>query len=144
MTTSHQNKRHEKPHASITREEINQGKSMAILAYILAPIPYFAEKKNKFVRFHAVQGMNILIVAVAYWLIQYFILGIVSNISVGSCAAGNIVSCYGSFGVVGVFSFIFSLIGLAIFALDIVGLVYAAQGLTKEVPILGKIKIIKK
>ena len=33
-------------------------KSMAILSYIIPLIPYFVEKKDKFVRFHAVQGMN--------------------------------------------------------------------------------------
>ena len=43
------------------KKEIENGKVMAILAYlgILCLIPYFAEKDNKYVRFHAIQGLNL-------------------------------------------------------------------------------------
>ena len=41
---------------------------MGIIAYfsLLALIPYFCEKKNKFVVYHAKQGMNLLIFETAY------------------------------------------------------------------------------
>ena len=50
--------------ADYSKEEIDNGKLMALLSYIgiLALIPYFAEKENKYVRFHAIQGLNLLIV----------------------------------------------------------------------------------
>jgi len=50
--------------ADYSKEEIENGKLMALLSYIgiLALIPYFAEKENKYVRFHAIQGLNLLII----------------------------------------------------------------------------------
>ena len=48
---------------SFNKKDIDSGKGMAILSYIgiLALIPFLAEKKNKFVIYHAKQGMNLFI-----------------------------------------------------------------------------------
>jgi len=130
------------------KKEIEDGKAMAIIAYILAPIPYFAEKKNKFVRYHAVQGMNIFIIAVAYGIVAGIINSIVWNATAGNCVnsifSGSYVGCTSGWGMAATVGWILGLIGLIIGILDIIGLVYAAQGQKKEVPILGKVKIIKK
>ena len=128
----------------VTKQDIETGKGMAILAYIIALIPYFVEKKNKFVRFHAVQGMNILIVAVAYSIVVSIINSIVWSATVGSCISSWGATCGGGFGISGIVSTILWLGSLVIFVVSILGIVYAAQGEMKEVPILGKIKIIKK
>ena len=50
--------------AEYKKEDIEKGKLMAVLSYIgiLVVIPYFAEKENKFVRFHAIQGLNLLLI----------------------------------------------------------------------------------
>ncbi|GHU07970.1 hypothetical protein FACS189431_3380 [Alphaproteobacteria bacterium] len=118
-------------------KEIEAGKGMAILSYIIALIPYFAEKNNKFARYHAVQGMNILIVAAGYGIIVTILTSILSGIALSTYNLGML-------GFVGVLSLILSLGYALIGILDLIGLIYAATGKAQEVPILGKIKIIKK
>lgn len=137
MSTGH----HEKHHP--TKQEIEQGKAMAILAYIIAIIPYFAEKKNKFVRFHAIQGMNILIISIAWFVIQSIVIGVISAIFSVPCAIGGF-GCIGNNAFVILLSGAFNLVSLFILALDVVGLIYAASGQMQEVPIIGKFKIIRK
>jgi len=138
-----------------SKNEAEDGKAMAILAYIgiLALIPFFAEKKNKFVRYHAVAGMNLLLIWIAYSIIYGIVMGIVSAATVGSCVnsvytagyyGGYGASCAAGFGAIGVVGLIFGLIGLFFFVLAIMGIVNAATGKTKELPVIGKLKIFKK
>ena len=131
------------------KKEAETGKAMAILSYItiLALIPYFAEKKNKFVRFHAVQGMNLLLIWVAYAIINGVVTAIVTSASVGNCISsyyGYYGSCAANLGAISAVSIIFGIIGALIGVVAIIGLVNAATGKMKAVLILGKIKIIKK
>ena len=39
-------------------EEITDGKDMGVLCYIFPLIPYFLNKKNLFVKYHSIIGMN--------------------------------------------------------------------------------------
>jgi len=135
--------------AGFDKKEAESGKAMAILSYLafLALIPYFAEKKNKFVRFHAVQGMNLLLIWVAYVIINAIVSAIVTAATVGNCVNsyyGYYGNCAAGFGAIGIVSIIFGIIGAAIGVVAIIGIVNAVTGKMKEVPILGKIKIIKK
>ena len=128
-----------------TKEEIREGKGLAIVAYIIALIPFFAgDKKNHFIRFHAVQGMNIFITTLILWAISWIVNGVVGAIAIGSAFSLNAGGALGSLGILAIVNFIFGIAFLIVGVLDIVGLVYAAQGLTKEVPIFNKIKFIKK
>ena len=135
------------------KQEIEQGKGMAILSYfgVLALIPYFAEKKNKFVRFHAIEGMNLLIL-VAGWSI---VVGILNSIIYGALTRGcfNWASYWltgqgvGGIckpGLAGFISFVLWLPAMLAGVLAIIGIVNAANGKKKELPIIGKFKIIKK
>ena len=131
------------------KKEAEAGKVMAILAYIgiLALIPYFAEKNNKFVRFHAVAGMNLLLIWIAYAIISGIVSAIVSSVAVSNCVNSYYYyggSCAAGFGATGVVSLIFGIIAILIGILAILGIVNAATGKTKELPIIGKLKIIKK
>ena len=128
------------------QKEIEEGKGMAVVAYIIALIPYFAgDKKNKFVRYHAIQGMNLMLIAIGYSIVAGILAGIVYSIMYGNCT--NIYSILqggcnpGSFGLI---AFIIWLPAMAIGVIDIIGIVNAVNGKEKEVPILGKVKIIKK
>jgi len=128
-----------------SKKEIEDGKAMAIIAYILAPIPYFAEKKNKFVRYHAIQGMNIFIIAVAYTIVASIINNIVWNATIGSCLR-SILSGPWHACTSGIDSFIRSvlgLVGLGIGVIAIIGIINVVNGKKKAVPFLGKVKIIK-
>ena len=105
-----------------TQSEVDSGKVMAILSYfgLLVLIPYFSEKNNSFVVFHAKQGLNLLILEV----IAVF--------------ATSFISSFIYF-----FSYVSTLVSLAAFVLSIIGIVYAAQGEKKELPVVSQIKIIK-
>jgi len=109
-----------------SQEDISKNKGMAVLAYIsiLVLIPIFAAKDSKFARFHANQGLILLIVSIAISLISK-IIGIFNFWIVGT-----------------LFSIAFALIDLLIFALAIIGIVNAAQGKAKELPIVGKFRIL--
>ena len=108
------------------KKDIESGKVMAILAYIgiLCLIPYFAEKNNKFVVYHAKQGLNLFIIEII------------------ATAAVSMLSIVLFF-----LFFVGGLIGLAVsagsFALSIIGIVNVCNGKAKELPIINKFKIIK-
>lgn len=90
--------------------------TMAVLSYFLFFIPLIAAKDSKLAMFHANQSLVLLI----GWVISMFI------------------------GVVPVLGWIASpLLGLALFILWIIGIVNAAQGQMKELPVIGTIKILK-
>ena len=110
-----------------SKSEAENGKGMAILAYIgiLALIPFFAEKNNKFVVFHAKQGMNLLIIEVAAMVISAILSAILTWRLFFLSSLINLA--------VWVFTFVFSIIGI----------INACNGETKELPIIGGIKIIK-
>lgn len=96
-----------------TQPKKNTG--MAIVAYILFFVPLLTDAKNDpFVKYHVKQGLVVFICGV-----------IVSIIS-------RILPWY--FG----FVIIHSLLSLAIFILVVIGIVNAAQGQEKPLPLVGK------
>lgn len=109
-----------------TKKEIEDGKGMSILAYIsiLALIPYLTEKENKYVMYHAKQGMNLFIIEVI----------------VGALAP---LLCLILFLIAPLVSLILSIVGFALLILSIIGIINVCNGEAKELPIINKIKIIK-
>ena len=103
--------------AEYDQADINSNKVMAILAYIgiLVLIPLFAAKNSKFARFHTNQGLLLFIVAL--------IAGIISRIPV--------------------IGFLGTILDFVCFIFAIIGIIYAAQGKAKELPFIGKYKILK-
>lgn len=129
-----------------SKKDIESGKGMAILAYILPFIPFFAEKKNKYVVYHAKNGMNLLIIGVAYSIV-YSILTSLIKVK-GNCGYGYWGDLAGEFGVKCSYTpwwvtWPLSLIGLCITVLCIIGIVNVCKGKAKELPIANKIKIFK-
>ena len=111
--------------AEFDAADIESNKVMGILAYlnILVLIPIFAAKDSKFARFHANQGLILFVISAA-WGIVSVILGFIPII--------NILA-----GIVG------WVLGIIIFVLSILGIINAAKGLAKELPIVGKFKLLK-
>ncbi|MBR4369203.1 MAG: zinc ribbon domain-containing protein [Prevotella sp.] len=107
-------------------QDITNNKVMAILAYfgILVLIPIFAAKESKFARFHANQGLILFIAGIAIYIVQTIFY------SIFSLRLWWLIST-----VVGI-------IGLVIFVLAIIGIVNAAQGKAKELPLVGNFKIL--
>ena len=104
--------------ADYDKKDIEDNKLMGVLAYIgiLFLVPLFAAKESKFAKFHTNQGILLFIVGVA----------------------GAIV------GLLPIIGWILApIISLATLALTILGIVNVCQGKAKELPIIGKYKILK-
>ena len=115
--------------AEFDKADIEQNKGMSILAYFgpLVLIPIFAAKNSKFARYHSNQGLVLLLAAIAYGIVY----GILSTIIYAiSWRLGFIVS------IIGLVSILFTV-------LAIIGIINAVNGRAKELPIIGKFKILK-
>lgn len=97
-------------------------KVMGILAYlgILFLVPLLAAKESPFARFHANQGLLLFIGYIAVYIV-YFILLMISPM-IGMIA---------------------SILFLGLFVLAILGIINAAKGEMKELPLIGKYRLIK-
>ena len=106
--------------------DIEENKLYAFCAYIslLFLIPLLARPDSKFARFHANQGIVLfvisVVVAVLSWLLPLIPL-------VGAILAWIV----GTLG------------GLATLALMVLGIINAAAGRVKELPLVGNIRILK-
>jgi uncharacterized membrane protein len=109
-------------------EDIKQNKTMAGLAYILFFLPLIVCKDSKFGRYHANQGLILLILSV----IGYIALSIVTTILATI-----------TWRLFGLISLLYSVFGLFILVLAVYGLVNGLNGKVKELPVIGKYRIIK-
>jgi len=98
-------------------KDVQDNKGMAMVAYIIFFIPLLAAKESKFAKFHANQGLNVLLLSLAVSILGSFIPYI-----------GWIISAGGS---------------VACIVFIILGIVNASNGEMKELPLIGKINIIK-
>ena len=115
--------------ADYDADDVSKNKAMAILAYFgpLCFIPMFAAKDSKFARFHANQGLTLFIACVA-WSIAYSILNwIILAISWRLYFVSSIIG----------------LCSLVFLVLAVLGIVNAANGRAKELPVIGKFKFLK-
>ncbi len=112
------------------KDDIEQNRIMGVLAYLswLVLIPIFAAPKSKFARFHANQGLVLAIAEVIYGIATAIVNAIITAISL---TLGLLVST------------ILSLIGIVFFIMTIIGIVNAVNGKAKELPTIGKFKILK-
>lgn len=103
--------------------DITTNKGISILSYlsILVLVPLLAAKNSPFARFHANQGLLLLILSVSSTILN----GILSTVHLGWI--GWIVS---------------SVIGIFTFVCMILGIVNAAQGRAVRLPIIGNIEIL--
>ncbi len=122
--------------------DIQNNKVMGILAYIgpLVFVPMFGAKASRFARFHANQGLITFILNAGYGIVHFiltlilhaiFPLEWVSLFSVSRGAVYNIIST------------ILGLVWIPLAALAILGIINAANGKAKELPLVGKFKILK-
>ena len=111
-------------------KDIADNKVMAILSYlgILVLVPIFGAKGSKFARFHANQGLVLCITAVVYSIAYSILSGILIAVSWRLYAA---------------FSGIFGFVSLIFVIWVILGIVNAAGGKAKELPVIGKFKLLK-
>jgi uncharacterized membrane protein len=96
------------------KDDVESNKVMALLAYIIFLVPLLAAKESKFAMFHTNQGLVLFLGAVAVNII------------------GGIIPFVGWF-------IILPLGNLLIFVLAIIGIINAAKGEAKPLPIIGGI-----
>lgn len=112
--------------ADYDREDINKNRAMAILAYIgpLVFIPMFAAKNSKFARFHVNQGFLLFLVWASLSVLSTFfnliylppVLDVLIQLSLWA-------------------------VSIPATVINVIGIVNAARGKAKELPIIGKIRI---
>lgn len=110
---------------------------MGVLAYlgILVLIPLFVAKESRLARFHANQGLTLCLACIAWAIIQSVLIMILGAILLhGSVATWRIYSAF-----VTIFSFVY--IGFGVLA--IIGVINAVNGKMKELPLIGKFKLMK-
>ena len=110
-------------------QDVQQNKLMAILAYlgILVLVPIFTAKESKFAQFHANQGLVLFICEAAYGVVY----GVLRSILLGiSHHLGFLVG-------------LLSLVYVAFVVLAVLGIVSAAGGKAKKLPVIGDYQILK-
>lgn len=115
--------------AQFDAQDIQNNKAMAILAYIgiLVLIPLFAAKESKFARYHTNQGLVLYIAEIAYSIASAILSSVIFAISWRLYFLVSIIA----------------LVSLVFLVLLIIGIMNAANGRAKELPIIGKFKILK-
>ncbi len=93
--------------------EGHKNTTMAVLSYIgpLVIISYLTSKDDQYVKFHIKQGLVLLTIEIAAWILSMVIYGLWPIINI---------------------------INLITFVLSVVGIVYVIQGKEKELPLIGK------
>jgi uncharacterized membrane protein len=111
-------------------DDVQQNKAMGILAYlgILVLVPLFAAPNSPFARYHANQGLVLAITEIAYGILVAILTAIFWAIS---WTVGSIMST------------VFSLVWLGFLVLIILGIMNAAKGEKKPLPLIGGITILK-
>ena len=109
--------------ADYTKEDIDKNKVMGVLAYLglLVLVPLLAAKDSKFARFYSNQGLVLLTGA-------------------GICSVLSAILSLIPFWLIRLPIY---LVQIALFVLAIIGIVNAASGKAKELPLIGKITILK-
>jgi len=118
-----------------SERDIQDNKVMAILAYIgiLVLVPIFAAKESRFARFHANQGLVLLITWIAYAIVY----GIISSI-----LTAFFLATWSAFGLILIVTGLLWLVFLVFLAFAIIGIINAANGKFKPLPIIGGFKIL--
>lgn len=120
-------------------QDIEKNKVYALLSYLgfLFIVPLLAAKDSPYARFHANQGIVLFITGIAVSTANTIIailLGIFMNIPAMGWIFGIILA---------LINLTASIVGILLFILMIMGIINAAKGDAKELPIIGKFVIIK-
>lgn len=101
--------------AEMDPKDIEDNKVMAVLAYIgiLFLVPLFAAKESKYARFHTNQGLVL------------FLAGLIGGVASG------------------IIWILAPVVSIASLIFTILGIINAAQGKAKELPLIGKFKLLK-
>lgn len=109
-------------------------KTLALESYLglLVLAPIFGAKQSSFVRYHANQGLVLFLTSLALWILMT----INSSIMIALYSSGIRIV----FSILGI---LLTLASIGLFVLAIIGIVNAVKCRMKELPLIGKFKILK-
>lgn len=115
--------------SNLDKNDAQANKLAAVFAYlgILVVVTFIMAPDSKFARYHANQGICLLITSAVYSIASKIIMGIFKFIPI----IGALVSM------------VLSLVGLVFLVLMIIGIVNVVNGETKPLPIIGGFQILK-
>ena len=100
------------------QSDVEKNKWMGVIAYFIFFIPLLVDKDSEFGKFHANQGLNLLILSIAVGVI------------------GSIIPIIG-------WLIILPIGGIFCLVLLIMGVINAINGETKKLPLIGQFQLIK-
>lgn len=111
------------------RKSADNSKITAVLAYlgILVLVPFFLEKKPSFVKFHVGQGITLFALEIVYGIIYRFLAMAVLMVSW---------RLYFIVRIIGAVALVFPV-------LAVIGIINVVNGQEKELPAVGKIRLVK-
>lgn len=120
-------------------EDINKNKGMSVLSYLglLFLIPMFAAKESKYAQFHVRQGATLCFFDICYTIISV-LLGLIKVRKVGYLLGLP----YEYYGTPWYVSLLTGLLAIPLIALTIIGIVNAATGKAKKLPVIGNIDVL--
>ena len=121
---------------SFSLEEIESGKALSIVSYLIPLVPFILSKKNNYVKFHTLNGMNILFTYLIFLIIKRtlsYIFGTPCDLVSGLKCIILPISLRIFFAFINMF---FSFIILY-------GVLNVCNNKAKEIPIISKIKLFK-
>jgi len=111
--------------AEMDPADIEKNKTMGGLAYILFFLPLISCPDSKYARFHANQGLMLLILVIA------------ANV------VSRILHAVLGWGLRGIASLLSTVLFLAVTAIAVLGLINGFTGKAKELPVIGKYRLLK-
>jgi uncharacterized membrane protein len=108
--------------------DIEKNKAMGGLAYIIFFLPLVACPDSKYGRFHANQGLILLILGIAGAIVTSVLSSILHTIH---------------WRMAFISSLIYAIVWLCVAAIGIIGLINGFSGKAKELPLIGKFRLIK-
>lgn len=123
--------------AEFDAADIENNKILSLFAYLglLFLVPLFACPNSKYARFHTNQGIVLLIANVVATVAVSVLTGIATGVGMAVEVLGVLLGL-----LVGLLGFAVSVIVLV---LAIIGIINAVQGKAKELPVIGRFKILK-
>jgi len=115
--------------------DAEENKAMAIIAYLLFFIPLLVgvHKTSRFAKYHTNQGTVLFLAALAW--------GVVFGILIS--VLGVVLLAVGAWAILGVITGILTLLSFVPLVFCIIGIINAATGKMKPLPLIGGITIVK-
>ena len=116
-------------------DDAQNNKAMAIIAYILFFIPLLvgAHKTSPFVKYHANQGLVLFLAALAWGVVYWIVIALLTALLLHAA----------TWGLWSVLTTILAFVWLLPTVLCILGIINAAGGKMKPLPVIGGITLLK-